>query len=82
MADLTFNAIKALGRDDVDIGNLRGSNPTLGFMVAKTGKVVFEKTPDTFLDYCSLAARKYYDAAKFRRARREMLEQYAGTPKP
>ena len=77
MIQLTYRVIAALGRDDVDISDLRTAGPTLSFSVARYGRPILERTPGSFLKFCSLAARKYYDAEKFRRARRELLNAFA-----
>ena len=73
---LVLEMMKSLKRDDIDVADLRTAGPTLAFSIAKNGVSIFEKSSGRFGQFCSLAARKYYDAEKFRRARRELLKEY------
>lgn len=70
---LTNRAIALLGRQDVDLVDLRRADPLLLALVARDGLVLFERTPATFTAFVSLAVRRFADTRKFREAERDAI---------
>ena len=65
-----------LGSDHLDLVDLRRAGPLLAFEVARSGHVLFEKRPGVFREFQSLAARRYCDTAKLRRAQRRAIQVF------
>lgn len=65
-----------LGSDRVDIVDLRRAEPLLAFEIARTGRLLFERTSGRFRAFQSLAARRYEDAAKFRVSQRRAIHAF------
>lgn len=66
---LTNRVITLLHTDRVDVVDLRRASPLLKFSVAKTGLVLYERSPGMYAGFCSLAFRMYVDTKKLRDAR-------------
>jgi predicted nucleotidyltransferase len=65
-----------LPTDRLDIVDLRRVGPLLAFRVARTGLLLFERTPGLFREFQSLASRRYCDTEKLRRARRRAIQVF------
>ena len=65
-----------LGTDRVDLVDLRAAGPLLSFEVARTGQLVFERRPGAFREFQALAARRYGDTEKLRRAGRRAIHVF------
>lgn len=73
---LTNTVIRLLGTDNIDVVDLRRASPLLKFSAAKHGKVLYEKTPDDFPAFYSLAFRMYDDTRKLREAKVESIKSF------
>jgi len=74
--ELTNTVIRLLHNDNVDVIDLRRASPLLKFSVVKKGKLLFEKTPGEFNEFCSLAFRMYVDTQKLRDAHTIFIKNY------
>jgi predicted nucleotidyltransferase len=75
--DRLFMALApALESARVDLVDLRRAGPILAFEVARSGQVLFERSPGTFRRFQSLASRRYADTKKLRDAQRRALQVY------
>ena len=72
---LTNRLTVLLGRQDVDVVDLRTADPVLLMRVAGEGRALFESTPARFNAFYSLAARRFADTKKFRDAERDWIEE-------
>lgn len=82
---LTFEEKMAMGEflanhlhvseDDLDLVDLWQASPLLQYEVARSGKLLVGDAFE-FIRFKVLAAKRYYDTAKFRRAREHVLNQY------
>ncbi len=63
---LTNRITISLGRQDVDLVDLRSADPVLLLKVAEEGVPLYEAEPGTFARFHSLAARRFFDTRKFR----------------
>ncbi|MBF8297326.1 MAG: hypothetical protein HW389_3871, partial [Bacteroidetes bacterium] len=59
---LTNKVAGLLGTDELDVVDLRRAAPVLRFLVAKRGRILFEKRKGVFSSFCSLAFRMYIDS--------------------
>lgn len=73
---LTNRLTVELGRQDVDLVDLRVADPVVLMKVAEEGIVLYEAEPGTFGRFQSLAARRYFDTRKFREAEREEIREF------
>jgi predicted nucleotidyltransferase len=73
---LTNMIISLVHCNDVDLVDLRGSNPVLMMEVARTGVLLFERQPGGYVAFCSLAHRRYVDTAKLRTAEKTAIRQF------
>lgn len=73
---LTNKVIQRLRTDNVDVVDLRHAPPLLRYLVAKNGRVLYEKREGLFNIYYSLAFRMYVDSRKLREAQRAAISQY------
>jgi uncharacterized protein len=60
----------------LDLVDLRGAGPLLAFEVARSGQVLFERSPGAFRTFQSLAARRYADTRKLRDAQKRSLQVF------
>lgn len=74
--ELTNTVIRLLHNDNVDVIDLRRASPLLKFSVVKKGKLLFEKNPGKFNEFCSLAFRMYVDTQKLRDTHAKFIKQY------
>ncbi|MDP2166722.1 MAG: nucleotidyltransferase domain-containing protein [Thermodesulfovibrionales bacterium] len=70
---LTNSAVRLLRTDNIDVVDLRRASPLLRYSIVRTGKVLYERSPGIFNEFCSLAFRVYVDTKKLRDARAEGL---------
>lgn len=66
------------GDGDLDVAFLNGASPMLLYQVAATGKVLYERQAGDFAQFCSYAARRYYDSEKFFKAQDQYLKERFG----
>ena len=76
---MTNRVIRLLGRDEVDVVDLKRAAPLIRFLVAKRGKILYEKRNGIFCSFCSLAFRMYIDSGKLRQAQKVAIQQYLET---
>jgi predicted nucleotidyltransferase len=75
--DALFMALApAFKTSRVDLVDLRHAGPLLAFEVARSGIVLFERSPGVFRRFQSLASRRYADTRKLRDAQRRALQVY------
>lgn len=65
-----------LGTDRVDLVDLRRAGPLLAFEVARSGRVLYERSSGAFREFQSLASRRYCDTAKLRQAQRRAIHVF------
>ena len=73
---LTNQLTVALGRQDVDVTDLRRADPVLLFAAARDGIPLYEAEPTAFARFHSRAARRFYDTAKLREAERQEIHDF------
>jgi len=74
--ELTNKVIRLLHTDRVDVVDLKRANTLLQFAVIKKGKLMYEKAPGVFHEFCSLAFRRYIDTKKLREARAKAISYF------
>ena len=75
--DALFMALAPrLKSDRLDLVDLRRAGPLLAFEVARSGYVLFERTPGLFREFQSLAFRRYADTRKLRDAQKRSLQVF------
>jgi predicted nucleotidyltransferase len=73
--DRLYLALAArLGTGALDLVDLRRAGSLLAFQVARQGRLLYERRPGVFRAFQSLAARRYWDAARFRRAQQRAIQ--------
>lgn len=65
---LTNRFIALLGRQDIDLVDLRRADPVVLAVVARDGVVLYARDAATFTSFTSLAMRRFADTRKFREA--------------
>lgn len=73
---LTNRLTVALGRQDVDLVDLRVADPVLLMRVAHEGVPIYEAEPGLFDRFHSLAARRFFDTRKFRDQERDEIRDF------
>lgn len=73
---LTNRLTVALGREDVDLVDLRVADPVLLMRVAHEGVPIYEAEPGLFDRFHSLAARRFFDTRKFRDQERDEIRDF------
>lgn len=73
---LTNKVIRLLHDDNIDVVDLRRTSPLMQFSIMKNGKLIYERTPDIFNVFYSLAFRRYIDTKKMRIAQVEAIEHF------
>lgn len=73
---LTNTVIQLLRTSNVDVVDLRRAPPLLRYVVAKNGRVLYERKEGLFNAFYSLAFRMYVDSRKLREARKTAVGQY------
>jgi hypothetical protein len=75
--DALFMALAPrLKSDRLDLVDLRRAGSLLAFEVARSGHVLFERSPGLFREFQSLASRRYADTRKLREAQKRSLQVY------
>jgi predicted nucleotidyltransferase len=65
-----------LGTDRLDLVDLRRASPVLAFEVATNGRLLFQRHAGTFVEFQSLAARRFSDTAKLRAAQQRAIHVF------
>jgi len=73
---VTTMLIPLLHCNNVDLVDLRHSDPLLMMEVARTGSLLFERTSGGYAAFCSLAHRRYVDTAKLRVAQKASIHKF------
>ena len=74
--DLTNRVIRCLHTDQVDVVDLRRASPLLAFSAAKHGKILYQRSPEIFATFYSLAFRRYVDTEKLRQAQTQVVRRF------
>ena len=77
--DLTNRVTRMLGRDNVDVVDLRRASPLLMYAAAQKGIALYERKPGSFTRFYSLSYRMYVDTKKLRQARDRAIERFLQT---
>lgn len=72
----TTEAIRLLKQSRVDLVDLRRANPLLMMEVVRKGTLLYERSPGVYLNFCSLAVRRYIDTKKLRDARGTAIKRF------
>ncbi len=72
----TNKVIRLLRCDSVDVIDLNRASPLLRFSAVQKGKVLYEKLPGVFNEFCSLVFRMYVDSKKLRDARAKVIKSF------
>lgn len=76
IVEITNLVMRLLGHSDVDMVDLRRASPLLAMEVARHGCVLYERHPGDYVEFCSLAHRRYVDTAKLRRAQQDTIVDF------
>lgn len=76
LVSLTTEMIRLLKQSRVDLVDLRRASPLLLMEVVRKGILLYERTPGSYLEFCSLAVRRYIDTKKLREARKTAIERF------
>jgi len=76
---LTNKVIRLLHIDDVDVIDLNHASPLLKFVAAKKGRLLYERSPGAFNEFCSLAFRMYVDTKKLRDLNAKAIKYFLET---
>lgn len=76
LLDLSNRIIRLLRTDNVDVIDLKRASPLLQFSAAKTGTLLYERSPGLFATFYSLAFRRYVDTKKLRDAQAEAVSAF------
>jgi len=63
-----------LPKGKIDVVELNHCSPLMGYLVARDGKLLYEKEPNEFTKFRCKAWKIYADTAKFRKAQRRSIE--------
>jgi predicted nucleotidyltransferase len=74
--DLTNRVVNLLHTDNVDVVDLRRTSPLLMAASAKQGKLLYERSPGLFHEFCSLAMRRFVDTKKLRDVQGKGIERF------
>lgn len=75
---LTNEVIRLIHRNEVDVVDLRRASPMLAIEVVRHGRLLYERTPGLYVEFCVLAYRRYADTAKLRDAQRQVIMRFLG----
>lgn len=76
VVELTNAFIRALGKQAVDLVDLRRADPVLALAVARDGIPLHEGSPGEFARFHSLSVRRFADTRKFRATEREVIRSF------
>jgi predicted nucleotidyltransferase len=71
-----------LKTDRLDLVDLRRAGPLLAFEVARSGCMLFERSPGAFHRFQSLASRRYVDTKKLRDEQRRSIRVFLEDSSP
>ncbi len=71
-----MSELASLVGGEVDLVDLRQAPPLLAHRAVTEGQVLLDRTGSEFASFASLALRKYWDTAKFRRMQEESLRRF------
>jgi predicted nucleotidyltransferase len=74
--ELTNRVIRLLHTNNVDVIDLKSANPLLRFSAAKNGRILYERSPGVFNEFCSLTFRMYVDTKKLRDAQAKGIRHF------
>ncbi|MCL5966458.1 MAG: nucleotidyltransferase domain-containing protein [Deltaproteobacteria bacterium] len=73
---LTNRVTSLLHNDDVDVVDLKYTSPLLRYSVVKSGRLLYERCPGIFNEFCSLAFRRYVDTKKLRSGQSRSIRRF------
>lgn len=73
LVELTNAVIQLTHLNDVDLVDLCHAPPLLAMEVARHGRLLHERAPGDYAQFCSLAYRRYVDTAKLREAQKDAI---------
>ena len=73
---MTNRVIRLLHTDKVDVIDLKHASPLLKYSIAEKGKLLYEKSPGMFFEFCLLAFKEYVDTRKLREARETAIKNF------
>ena len=73
---LTNRVIRLLHTDNIDVIDIKRSSPLLRYSIAKNCRLLYEKLPGMFNEFCSLAFKMYVDTKKLRNAQAKAIGHY------
>lgn len=76
LVSLTNTITRLLHADAVDVVDLRRASPLLMMEVVRGGRLLYERTPGSYVSLYSLAHRRYVDTAKLRVAQRDTIQRF------
>jgi len=72
--DLILSQVFDIPDTKIDVVELNRCSPLIGYVVARDGKLLYEKHSGEFTKFQCRAWKIYADTAKFRKAQRESIE--------
>ncbi len=72
--DLILSNLFKISDTKVDVVELNHCSPLIGYIVARDGKLLYEKNPGEFIRFTCKAWKNYADTEKFRNAQRKSIE--------
>jgi predicted nucleotidyltransferase len=79
LVELTNRVTTTIGKDNVDVVDLRRASPLLRYAAAQKGIALYERVPGSFIRFYSLSYRMYVDTKKLRRAGDRAIERFLQT---
>ena len=76
LVDVTNRVTTMIHVSDVDVVDLRRASPLLAMEVARHGRLLYERAPGEYAEFCSLAQRRYADTAKLRAGKKVAIAQF------
>ncbi|MEW6001351.1 MAG: nucleotidyltransferase domain-containing protein [Nitrospirota bacterium] len=73
---LTNKVIRLLRTNNIDVIDLRYASPLLKFIIAKSGRLLYEREQGIFNEFYSLAFRRYVDTKKLRDAQETAIKHF------
>ena len=72
--DLILSNLFEISDTKVDVVELNHCSPLIGYIVARDGKLLYEKQAEEFIKFTCKAWKIYADTEKFRKAQRRSIE--------
>lgn len=76
LVELTNQVIILTHRNEADVVDLRRASPLLAMEVVRHGRVLYERSPGLYAQFCSLAYRRYLDTAKLREGQKQVIASF------